>query len=64
MEEGLKLQNRDKVIDELLFSVMDKLESYKSKNTLVPEEDKLQLEGFALRYSIGRIGWIGREGRI
>ena len=62
VEEGLKLQNRDKAIDELLFSVMDKLESYKSKNTLVPEEDKLQLEGFALKI-FDRADRVDRAGR-
>ena len=62
VEGGLKLQNRDKAIDELLFSVMDKLESYKSKNTLVPEEDKLQLEGFALKI-FDRADRVDRAGR-
>lgn len=62
VEEGLKLQNRDKAIDELLFSVMDKLESFKSKNALVPEEDKLQLEGFALKI-FDRADRVDRAGR-
>ena len=49
VEEGLKLQNREKVIDELLFSVMDKLEQFKRSNQLNAEDDKLYLEGFALK---------------
>ena len=49
VEEGLKLQNRDKSIDELLFTVMDKLEAFKKSNQLDAEEDKLHLEGFAIK---------------
>jgi vacuolar protein sorting-associated protein VTA1 len=49
VEEGLKLQNRDKSIDELLFSVMDKLESFKKSNTLDADADRLHLEGFAIK---------------
>ncbi|QDZ20775.1 vacuolar sorting-associated VTA1 like protein [Chloropicon primus] len=62
VEEGLKLQNREKAIDELLFSVMDKLEAYKSKNKLDPEEDKLHLEGFALKI-FDRADRVDRAGR-
>ena len=62
VEEGLKLQNRDKAIEELLFSVMDKLEQFKAKNALNPEEDKLQLEGFALKI-FSRADRVDRAGK-
>ena len=62
VEEGLKLQNRDKAIDELLFSVMEKLEAFKSKNELKAEEDKLHLEGFALKI-FDRADRVDRAGR-
>lgn len=62
VEEGMKLENRDKAVDELLFSVMDKLEAFKSKNTLNAEEDKLHLEGFALKI-FDRADRVDRAGR-
>uniref|UniRef100_A0A7S2Z6P9 Uncharacterized protein n=1 Tax=Chloropicon laureae TaxID=464258 RepID=A0A7S2Z6P9_9CHLO len=64
VEEGLKLKNRSKAIEELLVSVMDKLEQFKKGNpgALNAEEDKLLLEGFALKI-FARADRVDRAGK-
>ena len=50
VEEGLKLPVRSKEVDTLLASIMDKLERDKARlGELNAEDDKLYLEGFALK---------------
>ena len=50
VEEGLKLPVRSKEVDTLLASIMDKLERDKARlGELNAEDDKLSLEGFALK---------------